>query len=134
MFEKKTNSEKTGKPVVAGEDGTQDGDSNNENSSVNGSALGSGKTARDVVTPLAHMSYTDQLEHKKSSISHLLKKLVSVSPLIYFNIFRRPSYLKCYRFQFFRLEMHAKLVQMVFHSQNGFLVPEKEVAFINLCL
>lgn len=34
------------------------------------------KSARDVVTPLAHMSYSDQLEHKKNSIMQMLKKLV----------------------------------------------------------
>ncbi|KAJ3706150.1 hypothetical protein LUZ61_009855 [Rhynchospora tenuis] len=33
------------------------------------------KSVREVVTPLAHLSYSDQLEHKKSSLSQLLKKL-----------------------------------------------------------
>jgi len=45
-----------------------------------GIAHGSGsnvKSARDVVTPLAHMPYTDQLEQKKNSLSQLLKRLVS---------------------------------------------------------
>ncbi|VAH24920.1 unnamed protein product [Triticum turgidum subsp. durum] len=33
------------------------------------------RTVRDAVTPLAHMTYSDQLEHKKSSVAQLLKKL-----------------------------------------------------------
>ncbi|KQJ81687.1 zinc finger CCCH domain-containing protein 24 [Brachypodium distachyon] len=33
------------------------------------------KTVRDAVTPLAHMTYNDQLEHKKNSVAQLLKKL-----------------------------------------------------------
>ncbi|KAG0477558.1 hypothetical protein HPP92_012277 [Vanilla planifolia] len=33
------------------------------------------KTVRDVVTPLAHMSYGDQLEHKKNSLLQMLKRL-----------------------------------------------------------
>uniref|UniRef100_A0A453ABQ7 RRM domain-containing protein n=1 Tax=Aegilops tauschii subsp. strangulata TaxID=200361 RepID=A0A453ABQ7_AEGTS len=33
------------------------------------------RTVRDAVTPLAHMAYSDQLEHKKSSVAQLLKKL-----------------------------------------------------------
>ncbi|KAL6510907.1 hypothetical protein OROGR_022031 [Orobanche gracilis] len=40
----------------------------------NGSVL-KGTCARDVVTPLAHMSYTDQLEHKRNSLAQILKKL-----------------------------------------------------------
>jgi tRNA (uracil-5-)-methyltransferase len=35
----------------------------------------SSRSARDVVTPLAHMSYADQLEHKKNSLAQTLKKL-----------------------------------------------------------
>lgn len=41
-------------------------------------ANGSGSTAksvRDVVTPLAHMPYTEQLEQKKNSLLQILKKL-----------------------------------------------------------
>ncbi|TVU06844.1 hypothetical protein EJB05_46880, partial [Eragrostis curvula] len=39
-------------------------------------AVGSGKkSARDAVTPLAHMSYNDQLEHKKHSMAQILKRL-----------------------------------------------------------
>ncbi|KAJ1269789.1 hypothetical protein BS78_06G004200 [Paspalum vaginatum] len=33
------------------------------------------KSARDAVTPLAHMTYNDQLEHKKHSMAQILKKL-----------------------------------------------------------
>nr|XP_043636061.1 zinc finger CCCH domain-containing protein 24 [Erigeron canadensis] len=42
---------------------------------VDGSTPGSGRSARDAVTPLAHMSYEDQLEQKKKSIMQILKKL-----------------------------------------------------------
>ena len=34
------------------------------------------KSARDAVTPLAHMPYNDQLEHKKHSMAQILKRLV----------------------------------------------------------
>ncbi|XP_066345058.1 zinc finger CCCH domain-containing protein 24-like [Miscanthus floridulus] len=33
------------------------------------------RSARDAVTPLAHMTYIDQLEHKKQSMAQILKKL-----------------------------------------------------------
>ncbi|KAF3783140.1 Zinc finger CCCH domain-containing protein 24 [Nymphaea thermarum] len=33
------------------------------------------RRVRDVVTPLAHMSYDDQLDHKKNSLTQMLKKL-----------------------------------------------------------
>ncbi|XP_071711878.1 zinc finger CCCH domain-containing protein 24 [Rutidosis leptorrhynchoides] len=39
------------------------------------STPGSGRSARDAVTPLAHMSYEDQLEQKKKNITQILKKL-----------------------------------------------------------
>uniref|UniRef100_A0A0D9W1R9 C3H1-type domain-containing protein n=1 Tax=Leersia perrieri TaxID=77586 RepID=A0A0D9W1R9_9ORYZ len=38
-------------------------------------AISSKKSVRDAVTPLAHMSYNDQLEHKKNSIAQILKRL-----------------------------------------------------------
>ncbi|XP_051134439.1 zinc finger CCCH domain-containing protein 24 isoform X2 [Andrographis paniculata] len=41
---------------------------------VSGS-VAKGRSARDVVTPLAHMSYSDQLEHKKNSLAQILKRL-----------------------------------------------------------
>ncbi|WCJ41034.1 hypothetical protein M5689_021925 [Euphorbia peplus] len=55
-------------------DDTEGGDANNENSVLDGSNS-KAKCARDVVTPLAHMLYEDQLEHKKNSIMQMLKKL-----------------------------------------------------------
>ncbi|KAM4083739.1 hypothetical protein ACB094_08G079200 [Castanea mollissima] len=41
---------------------------------VDGS-VASARSVRDVVTPLAHMPYSDQLEHKKTSLMQNLKKL-----------------------------------------------------------
>lgn len=93
-FDKKTNptmplarnTQETEECVLAGDgtvvpvssNGTEDGDTNEGNSTLNG--LGSsGRSARDVVTPLAHMPYADQLEHKRNSIVQILKKLVSVA-------------------------------------------------------
>lgn len=52
----------------------EDGDTVNDGSTPGSSAL-KGRSARDAVTPLAHMSYADQLEHKKKSIMQILKKL-----------------------------------------------------------
>lgn len=54
---------------------TEDGDINDDSSMLDGSTS-KAKSARDVVTPLAHMPYEDQLEHKKNSIMQMLKKLV----------------------------------------------------------
>ena len=92
-FEKKTkptfalpqNGRETDRTAVSGDDGdisvssngTQTVDGNEENSTLNG-AVSSGRTARDVVTPLAHTPYSDQLEQKKSSIMQILKRLVSI--------------------------------------------------------
>lgn len=45
------------------------------------------RTVRDAVTPLAHMSYNDQLEHKKNSLAQTLKRLV-----------REPTYNSCFVF------------------------------------
>lgn len=45
------------------------------------------RTARDAVTPLAHMSYSDQLEHKKNSLAQILKRLVSISYLLLMFLF-----------------------------------------------
>ena len=45
------------------------------------------KSAREAVTPLADLSYADQLEQKKASIAQMLKKLVR-NFLILFRIFR----------------------------------------------
>lgn len=35
------------------------------------------RSVRDAVTPLAHMSYSEQLAHKKNSLAQTLKRLVS---------------------------------------------------------
>lgn len=41
------------------------------------------KSARDAVTPLAHMTYNEQLEHKKHSMAQILKRLVRTIPSSY---------------------------------------------------
>lgn len=54
-------------------------DNDDENDSVLPSDSASkARSARDAVTPLAHMSYSDQLEHKKNSLAQILKRLVSI--------------------------------------------------------
>lgn len=53
----------------------QSGSDNEETSAVEGLSSRT-KSARDVVTPLAHMPYSDQLEHKKNSLLQILKRLV----------------------------------------------------------
>lgn len=76
-FEKKTKSA-MGLPLVGenAEDsmvanGVEDGDGTK------------GRSARTVVTPLAHMPYADQLEHKKNSLIQILKRLVSGALLMF---------------------------------------------------
>jgi len=49
---------------------------NNDKLAVDGSVSKS-RSLRDVVTPLAHIPYADQLEQKKTSLMQILKKLVS---------------------------------------------------------
>ncbi|KAJ0084899.1 hypothetical protein Patl1_30710 [Pistacia atlantica] len=89
-FEKKVKSamahpqdtQQTDEPLLVGEiDGVspssnriEDGNTNTDSSAVDGS-VSRARSARDVVTPLAHMPYTDQLEHKRNSIAQMLKKL-----------------------------------------------------------
>ncbi|GAV66391.1 RRM_1 domain-containing protein/zf-CCCH domain-containing protein/tRNA_U5-meth_tr domain-containing protein/RINGv domain-containing protein/Methyltransf_31 domain-containing protein [Cephalotus follicularis] len=53
---------------------TVDFDTTDDGSALNGS-VSRAKSARDVVTPFAHMPYNEQMEHKKSSIMQMLKKL-----------------------------------------------------------
>ncbi|TKY67226.1 Zinc finger CCCH domain-containing protein 24 [Spatholobus suberectus] len=75
-FEKKSNvnvasrqeldEENTGVDVPSS--GTFDAETNNDN-------LAKTRSVRDVVTPLAHMAYADQLEQKKNSLMQILKKL-----------------------------------------------------------
>lgn len=80
-FEKK-NTQETLKPesttdntqVSESLNGLEDGDS--IDGLTPGSSVLKGRSARDVVTPLARMSYVDQLEHKKNSLVQTLKKLV----------------------------------------------------------
>ena len=80
------NRQQTGEPSLDGENagvsissnGVEDGDTNDDEkhgSTVDGSAARA-RSVRDVVTPLAHMPYGDQLEHKKTSLMQNLKKLV----------------------------------------------------------
>lgn len=88
-FEKKIRSTaalpQTGEPALDGENagvsissnGVEDGDTNNDEkdgSTVDGS-VSRARSLRDVVTPLAHMPYGDQLEHKKNSLMQSLKRL-----------------------------------------------------------
>ncbi|CAA0811991.1 Zinc finger CCCH domain-containing protein 24 [Striga hermonthica] len=46
-----------------------------DDGSLNNESVLKGRSARDVVTPLAHMSYADQLEHKKNSLAQILRRL-----------------------------------------------------------
>lgn len=104
----------------------------------NGSVL-KGRSARDVVTPLAHMSYSDQLEHKKNSLAQTLKKLVSkmifthyvcllegrvvkYSPFVQLfksNLFCNVVILEFVVVVICRLAMRVKPVRMAFHFLNG---------------
>ncbi|KAM4096113.1 hypothetical protein ACJW30_08G080500 [Castanea mollissima] len=79
------NGQQTGEPSLDGENtgvsissnGVEDGDTNDDEkhgSTVDGS-VARARSVRDVVTPLAHMAYSDQLEHKKTSLMQNLKKL-----------------------------------------------------------
>ncbi|KAJ9698146.1 hypothetical protein PVL29_007300 [Vitis rotundifolia] len=88
-FEKKNNSalplhqstQKNMETALGGDDtdvsmssfGLEDGDAVCD-SSASDSVL-KARSARDVATPLAHLTYTDQLEHKKNSLMQTLKKL-----------------------------------------------------------
>lgn len=59
-------------------EGVEDGDEVDDDTSNPGSSILKGRSARDAVTPLAHMSYADQLDHKKNSLAQTLKKLVRI--------------------------------------------------------
>lgn len=65
--------ENTGVSMPSNE--VQDGATNDDGSALDDSTS-KAKSARDAVTPLAHMPYGDQLEHKKNSVMQMLKKLV----------------------------------------------------------
>ncbi|XVF68599.1 hypothetical protein PTKIN_Ptkin11bG0014800 [Pterospermum kingtungense] len=60
--------------VTITSDGVGDGASNDDGSALDDSAS-KAKSARDAVTPLAHMPYCEQLEQKKNSVMQMLKKL-----------------------------------------------------------
>ncbi|XP_010032006.1 zinc finger CCCH domain-containing protein 24 [Eucalyptus grandis] len=55
-------------------DGLKNDCSNNSSPALGGSSMRA-RSARDVVTPLAHMSYVDQLVHKVNALMQMLKKL-----------------------------------------------------------
>jgi tRNA (uracil-5-)-methyltransferase len=71
-FEKKDKAEE-------GSNDNKDGDG----SLVEGMNSSKRKNVREVVTPLAHMSYPDQLEHKKSTLTQTLKRLVRFLSFLY---------------------------------------------------
>lgn len=64
--------EKKHKAEEGGNDDSNEGDGN----LVEGMNSSRKKNVREAVTPLAHMSYSDQLEHKKSTLTQTLKRLV----------------------------------------------------------
>ncbi|KAF6167889.1 hypothetical protein GIB67_027667 [Kingdonia uniflora] len=49
--------------------------SENGNNGDNSVVVSKGRSVRSVVTPLAHMPYNEQLDHKKKSLEQILKKL-----------------------------------------------------------
>lgn len=53
-----------------------EGDDENDSSTPDESNM-KARSARDAVTPLAHLSYSEQLETKKNSVIQTLKRLVS---------------------------------------------------------
>ncbi|KAK4440747.1 Zinc finger CCCH domain-containing protein 24 [Sesamum alatum] len=79
--------EKNNKPTQKTENPSLDSDhtnmteaTNNDEADEDGSLVPSGsavkgRSVRDAVTPLAHMSYSDQLDHKKNSLAQTLKRL-----------------------------------------------------------
>ncbi|XP_061358766.1 zinc finger CCCH domain-containing protein 24 isoform X2 [Gastrolobium bilobum] len=89
-FEKKSNSgvafqqespqnidtalDKENEGVDVPSNGALDAETNDDNLAVDGS-VSKTRSLRDVVTPLAHLSYADQLEQKKSSLMQILKRL-----------------------------------------------------------
>lgn len=61
--------------VLASSNRCEDGDTIDDDLKP-GCSNSKARSARDVVTPLAYMPYADQLEHKKSNLMQILKKLV----------------------------------------------------------
>lgn len=69
-------------PAISASSNVVENDDNmNKDSKVADDSVSKARSARDVVTPLAHMPYSDQLEHKKSSLVQILKRLVRFVPL-----------------------------------------------------
>lgn len=67
-----------GSPVGNEDPSLVDGDDRDEKvDSVADGVSQKTRSARDVATPLADMTYFDQLEQKKNSLMKILKKLVS---------------------------------------------------------
>lgn len=65
-------------PGKASADSNATTNSDDEDSSaLPNDSVSKARSARDAVTPLAHMSYSDQLEHKKNSLAQTLKRLVN---------------------------------------------------------
>lgn len=65
-------------PGNASSDSNATTNSDDEDSSaLPNDSVSKARSARDAVTPLAHMSYSDQLEHKKNSLAQTLKRLVN---------------------------------------------------------
>lgn len=56
-------------------EGERNADANKDNPELD---VSKEKSARDVVTPLAQLSYDDQLEGKKASLEQMLKRLVRI--------------------------------------------------------
>lgn len=77
-FEKKSRStmsiQSSSDQVFDSSNGCPDGDNVEENTVEDGSVVRA-RSARDAVTPLGHMQYKDQLEHKKNNLMQILKKL-----------------------------------------------------------
>ncbi|KAI9076173.1 hypothetical protein K1719_041871 [Acacia pycnantha] len=71
-FEKKSNVTLCAESAQNGE--TADSETDGANLVV-GDSVPKTRSLQDVVTPLAHMAYADQLEHKKGSLTQILKKL-----------------------------------------------------------
>lgn len=85
-FEKKGNSDvglqspqlnKENSGVDVPSNGALGAETNDDNNLATDGSLSKTRSLREVVTPLAHMAYADQLEQKKSSLMQILKRLVS---------------------------------------------------------
>lgn len=85
--DEKTMSDNGRSEIHESSNGLEDGEPTDDGLAVP-SSDSRGRSARDVVTPLAHMSYADQLEHKKKSLMQTLKRLVRQTSLAFsFHLF-----------------------------------------------